>query len=64
MATTDSVDRLLAIDNDQLTRASFVNTLLPLLSGIVGLILLVVGILVGRGRAKTSRPPPAPARRN
>ena len=48
VATTASVDRLVANDNDQLSRASFVNTLLPLLSGIVGLILLIVGILVGR----------------
>ena len=48
VATTDSVDRLLAIDNNQLSRASFVSTLLPLLSAMVGLILLVVGFLVGR----------------
>ena len=48
VATTDSVDRLLAIDNNQVSRASFVNTLLPLLSAMVGLILLVVGFLVGR----------------
>src|SRR6185312_9252856 len=43
VATTDSVDRLLAIDNNQVSRASFVNTLLPLLSAMAGLILLVVG---------------------
>jgi len=48
VATTDSVDRLVAIDNNQLSRASFVSTLLPLLSAMVGLILLVVGFLVGR----------------
>jgi cell division protein FtsN len=48
VATTASVDRLLAIDNNQVSRASFVNTLLPLLSAMVGLILLVVGFLVGR----------------
>jgi len=48
VATTDSVDRLLAIDNDQLSKQSFVNTLLPLVSGIVGAILLVVGILMAR----------------
>jgi DUF3068 family protein len=48
VATTASVDRLLAIDNNQLSRASFVSTLLPLLSAMVGLILLVVGFLVGR----------------
>jgi hypothetical protein len=48
VATTASVERLLAIDNNQLSKASFVSTLLPLLSAMVGLILLVVGILVGR----------------
>ena len=48
VATTDSVDRRVALDNSQLTKMSLVGTLLPLLSGIVGLILLVVGILVGR----------------
>ena len=48
VATTDSVDRLVALDNSQLSKMSLVGTLLPLLSGIVGLILLVVGILVGR----------------
>jgi len=48
VATTASVDRLLAIDNNQVSRASFVSTLLPLLSAMVGLILLVVGFLVGR----------------
>ena len=48
VATTDSVDRLVAQDNSQLSKMSLVGTLLPLLSGIVGLILLVVGILVGR----------------
>jgi DUF3068 family protein len=48
VATTASVDRLLAIDNNQVSRASFVGTLLPLLSATVGLILLVVGFFVGR----------------
>ena len=48
VATTASVDRLLAIDNNQVSRASFVGTLLPLLSAMVGLILLVVGFFVGR----------------
>ena len=47
-ATTASVDNLVAHDNNELSKASFVSTLLPLLSGIVGLILLVVGILLGR----------------
>ena len=48
VATTASVDRLLAIDNDQVTKASFVNTLLPLVAGMLGVILLVVGILLAR----------------
>src|SRR5215472_1781167 len=48
VATTDSVDRLLAIDNDQLSKQSFVNTLLPLVSGIVGAILLIAGIVMAR----------------
>ena len=48
VATTASVDRLLAIDNDQVTKASFVNTLLPLVAGMLGVILLVVGIVLAR----------------
>ena len=48
VATTDSVDRLVAQDNNELTKASFVGTLLPLLSGILGVILLVVGLLMAR----------------
>ena len=48
VATTDSVDRLVAIDNNQVTKASFVNTLLPLVAGILGVILLVAGILLSR----------------
>jgi Porin PorA len=48
VATTASVDRLVALDNDQLNKQSFVNTLLPLVSGILGAILLIVGILMAR----------------
>jgi hypothetical protein len=48
VATTASVDRLVALDNDQLNKQSFVNTLLPLVSGIVGVILLIAGILMAR----------------
>jgi hypothetical protein len=48
IATTDSVDRLVAQDNNELSKMSFVGTLLPLISGIVGLILLVVGLLLAR----------------
>jgi hypothetical protein len=47
-ATPDSVDRLVAQDNNELTKASLVGTLLPLLSGILGAILLVVGLLMAR----------------
>jgi hypothetical protein len=47
-ATTASVDRLVAHDNNELTKASFVGTLLPLLSGILGVILLVAGFLMAR----------------
>ena len=47
-ATPDSVDSLVAQDNSQLAKASFVSTLLPLLTGIAGLIALVVGILLFR----------------
>ena len=48
VATTASVDRLVAIDTNQVTKASFVNTLLPLVAGILGVILLVAGILLAR----------------
>jgi len=47
-ATQDSVDRLVALDNSELSKASFVSTLLPLVTGIVGVILLVAGILMAR----------------
>lgn len=47
-ATSTSIDSLVAIDNAQLSKASFVSTLLPLVSGIVGAILLVVGLLLWR----------------
>ena len=47
-ATPDSVDSLVAIDNSQLTRIGVVRTLLPLVTGIAGLILLIVGIVLFR----------------
>ena len=47
-ATPDSVDSLVAIDNSQLTRVGVVRTLLPLVTGIAGLILLIVGIVLFR----------------
>jgi hypothetical protein len=47
-ATQASIDGLVAIDNDQLTKHSFVSTLLPLVTGVLGAILLVVGVLIIR----------------
>ena len=47
-ATPDSVDSLVAIDNSQLTRIGLVRTLLPLVTGIAGLVLLIVGIVLFR----------------
>jgi hypothetical protein len=47
-ATQDSIDGLVAIDNDQVSKASLVGTLLPLATGIIGLLLLIIGIAVTR----------------
>jgi hypothetical protein len=47
-ATQASIDGLVALDNDQLTKASAVGTLLPLATGIVGLLLLIIGIAMFR----------------
>src|SRR5690242_9365274 len=47
-ATQASIDGLVAIDNDQLSKASLVGTLLPLIAGLVGLLLLIVGIVLFR----------------
>jgi DUF3068 family protein len=47
-ATQDSIDGLVAIDNSQLSKASLVGTLLPLVTGIVGLLLLIIGIALFR----------------
>jgi Porin PorA len=47
-ATQDSIDGLVAIDNDQVSKASLVGTLLPLATGIVGLLLLIIGIMLAR----------------
>jgi hypothetical protein len=48
VANQASIDGLVAIDNNQLTKASLVGTLLPLIAGIVGLLLLIIGLVVGR----------------
>lgn len=47
-ATQASIDGLVALDNDQVSKASLVGTLLPLATGIVGLLLLIIGIVLAR----------------
>jgi hypothetical protein len=47
-ATQDSIDGLVALDNSQVSKASLVGTLLPLATGIIGLLLLVIGIVLAR----------------
>jgi len=47
-ATPDSVDSLVALDNSQLSKMSFVRTLLPLVTGILGVIALIVGVVLAR----------------
>jgi hypothetical protein len=47
-ATQASIDGLVALDNSQVSKASLVGTLLPLATGIVGLFLLIVGIVLFR----------------
>ena len=47
-ATQNSIDGLVAIDNSQVSKASLVGTLLPLATGIVGLLLLIIGIVLLR----------------
>jgi Porin PorA len=62
-ATQASIDGLVALDNDQVSKASLVGTLLPLATGIVGLLLLIIGIVLFRrpeadAEAATSRREP------
>jgi hypothetical protein len=60
-ATQDSIDGLVAIDNNQVSKASLVGTLLPLATGIIGLLLLIIGIvLIRRPEEDTAA---APSRR-
>jgi hypothetical protein len=47
-ATQDSIDGLVALDSSQVSKASLVGTLLPLATGIIGLLLLVIGIVLVR----------------
>ena len=48
VATQASIDGLVAIDNNQVQKASLVGTLLPIVTGIIGLLLLIVGIVLAR----------------
>jgi hypothetical protein len=48
VATQASIDGLVAIDNSQVTKDSLVGTLLPLATGVVGLLLLIIGLVFGR----------------
>src|SRR5690242_1808194 len=60
-ATQASIDGLVAIDNNQLSKASLVGTLLPLMAGVVGLLLLIVGLVLFRRPEETAAA--APSRR-
>ena len=46
--TPASVNGLVALDNSQRSKISLVTTILPLVTGIVGVIVLIVGILLAR----------------
>jgi hypothetical protein len=46
--TPASVNGLVALDNSQRSKMSLVTTILPLVTGIVGVIVLIVGILLSR----------------
>ena len=48
--TPASVNGLVALDNSQRSKMTLVTTTLPLVTGIVGVILLIVGILLSRRR--------------
>jgi hypothetical protein len=48
--TPASVNGLVALDNSQRSKMTLVTTILPLVTGIVGVILLIVGILLSRRR--------------
>jgi hypothetical protein len=53
-ATQASIDGLVAIDNNQLSKASLVGTLLPLMAGVVGLLLLIAGLVLFRRPEETA----------
>ncbi len=48
--TPASVNGLVALDNSQRSKMTLVTTILPLVTGVVGVILLIVGILLSRRR--------------
>ena len=48
VANQASIDGLVALDNSQVSKASLVGTLLPLATGIIGLLLLIIGIVLFR----------------
>jgi hypothetical protein len=50
--TPASVNGLVALDNSQRSKMTLVTTILPLVTGIVGVILLIVGILMSRRRSE------------
>lgn len=47
-ATQASIDNLVALDNNEVTKAGLVGTLLPLFTGIAGVGLLILGIMFAR----------------
>ncbi|HEU5384715.1 MAG TPA: DUF3068 domain-containing protein [Streptosporangiaceae bacterium] len=59
VATQASIDGLVAIDNDQLSKASLVGTLLPLMAGVVGLLLLILGLVLFRRPEETAAAGPS-----
>ena len=59
VATQASIDGLVAIDNNQLSKASLVGTLLPLLAGVVGLLLLILGLVLFRRPEETAAAAPS-----
>ncbi len=64
VATPASVNGLVALDNSQRSKMFAVTKLLPLVTGILGVILLIVGILLARRPHEDARPAPALARLN
>jgi len=59
VATQASIDGLVAIDNDQLSKASLVGTLLPLMAGVIGLLLLIIGLVLFRRPEETAEAAPS-----